>query len=89
MSKINDYTILTTPALDDKLIGTRASGTPENATFNFTPALLLALYEANLNATAMVIANVPVYADNATAVTAGLTIGQLYRTGDALKIVHS
>lgn len=89
MSKINDYTILSTPALDDKLIGTRTAGTPVNATFNFTPALLLALYEANLSAAAMVIANVPVYADNAAAVTAGLAIGKLYRTGDALKIVHS
>lgn len=28
------------------------------------------------------------YADNAAAVTAGLPIGKLYRTGDALKIVH-
>lgn len=28
------------------------------------------------------------YADNATAITAGLTVGALYRTGDILKIVH-
>ena len=28
------------------------------------------------------------YADNAAAVTAGLTIGTHYRTGDLLKIVH-
>ena len=29
------------------------------------------------------------YADNAAAVTAGLTVGSLYRTGDVLKIVHA
>ena len=88
MSKINDYTVVSAPALDDKLIGTRTGGTPENATFNFTPALLLALYQANVSAGAMMIADVPVYADNAAAVAAGLAIGKLYRTGDILKIVH-
>lgn len=89
MSKINDYAVISTPQLNDRLIGTRIAGNPENATYNFTPALLLALYEANLSAPAMVIANVPVYADNAGAVTAGLTNGQIYRTGDVLKVVHS
>ena len=88
MSKINDYTILTTPALDDKLIGTRTAGTPENATFNFTPALLNALFQANFNAGTIVISSVPVYADNAAAIAAGLAMGKLYRTGDVLKIVH-
>lgn len=29
------------------------------------------------------------YADNATALAAGLTIGALYRTGDIVKIVHA
>ena len=28
------------------------------------------------------------YADNATALAAGLTIGAFYRTGDLLKVVH-
>lgn len=28
------------------------------------------------------------YADNATALTAGLVAGQIYRTGDVLKVVH-
>jgi hypothetical protein len=32
--------------------------------------------------------NLPEYADNATAVAAGLSIGRLYRTGDTLKVVH-
>lgn len=30
----------------------------------------------------------PEYVDNAAALAAGLTIGQVYRTGDTLKIVH-
>ena len=30
----------------------------------------------------------PNYADNAAAVAAGLLVGQVYRTGDVLKIVH-
>jgi hypothetical protein len=29
------------------------------------------------------------YADNATAVAAGLVPGEFYRTGDALKVVHT
>lgn len=29
------------------------------------------------------------YADNAAAVTGGLVVGQIYRTGDALKVVHA
>ena len=33
--------------------------------------------------------DVPEYADNAAAVTGGLVTGQIYRTGDALKIVHA
>ena len=34
------------------------------------------------------ISGVPVHADNAAATTAGLTVGEVYRTGDLLKIVH-
>lgn len=30
----------------------------------------------------------PEYADNTAAVAAGLTVGQIYRTGDVVKIVH-
>lgn len=88
MGKINSYPINALPELDDKLVGTRVGGTPPNATYNFTPAELLALFEANFNAPAIVIANVPSYADNAAAVTGGLAVGQLYRTGDLLKVVH-
>lgn len=88
MGKINSYPENSTPQLNDKLVGTRVGNSPPNATYNFTPALLLALFEANFSATAIVIANVPVYADNDAAVTAGLAVGQIYRTGDNLKVVH-
>lgn len=37
----------------------------------------------------LVISNILEYADNAAAVTAGLAVGSVYRTGDLLKIVHA
>jgi hypothetical protein len=86
--KINSYTIIALPKLDDRLVGTSVNGTPPNGTYNFTPAELLALFEANFNAPAIVIANTPEYADNAAALVGGLVAGQIYRTGDLLKIVH-
>lgn len=86
--KINSYTIAALPKLDDRLIGTSVDGVPLNGTYNFTPAELLELYEANFNAPAIVIASTPVYADNAAALLGGLVTGQIYRTGDYLKIVH-
>jgi len=85
--KINSYTIIALPKLDDRLVGTSVDGTPPNGTYNFTPAELLALFEANFNAPAIVIADTQ-YADNATALAGGLVAGQIYRTGDVLKIVH-
>jgi hypothetical protein len=86
--KINSYTVAALPKLDDRLIGTSVDGTPPNGTYNFTPAELLELFQANFNAPAIVIADTPVYADNATAIAGGLVAGQIYRTGDYLKIVH-
>lgn len=86
--KINSYTIAALPKLDDKLVGTSVDGNPPNGTYNFTPAELLELFEANFNAPDIVIDNTPSYADNATALAGGLTAGQIYRTGDILKIVH-
>ncbi len=32
--------------------------------------------------------NLPEYADNAAALAGGLIVGQFYRTGDTLKVVH-
>lgn len=86
--KINSYTVAALPKLDDRLIGTSVDGTPPNGTYNFTPAELLELFQANFNAPDIVIASTPVYADNATAIAGGLVAGQIYRTGDYLKIVH-
>ncbi len=88
MGKINSYPVAALPKLDDRLVGTSVGGSPQNGTYNFTPAELLALFQANFNASNIVIANVPTYADNAAAVLGGLAVGKLYRTGDVLKIVH-
>ena len=88
MGKINGYSVVALPKLDDKLVGTSVDGTPPNSTYNFTPAELLSLFEENFNAATIIISNVPVYTDNAAAVLAGLGSGQLYRTGDYLKVVH-
>ena len=88
MGKINSYPNNAVPQLNDKLVGTRIGNTPANATYNFTLADLLALFEANFNAPAIVIATVPEYADNAAALLGGLIVGQLYRTADYLKVVH-
>ena len=88
MGKINSYPVNALPKLDDKLVGTSVDGNPPNATYNFTLAELLELFQADFNAPAIVIANTPEYADNAVAILNGLYIGQVYRTGDILKVVH-
>ena len=88
MSKINSYSVAALPKLTDKLVGTSIDGVPVDATYNFTLEQLLNLFSANFSGSTIVIGNVPVYADNAAAVTAGLAVGKLYRTGDVLKIVH-
>ncbi len=88
MSKISQYPINALPELNDKLVGTRIGGNPPNGTYNFTLAELLTLISNNLTATSFILSDVPQYADNAAAVNAGLDIGQVYRTGDLLKIVH-
>ena len=88
MGKINSYAIVALPKLNDKLVGTSVGGTPLNKTYNFTLADLLTLFEANFNADTIVVSDIPVHADNAAALLAGLTVGQIYRTGDFLKVVH-
>jgi len=88
MGKINSYPTNALPKLSDKLVGTSVGGVPLNGTYNFTPAELLQLFQANFNAAAIVVANVPVYANNDAALLGGLISGQLYRTDDYLKIVH-
>ena len=88
MGKINGYPVNSLPKLSDKLVGTSVGGVPLNNTYNFTPAELLALFEQNFNSAAIIIASVPVYEGNVDAIDNGLIEGQLYRTGDYLKIVH-
>lgn len=88
MSKISEYPNASAPILGDKLIGTKIGGNPVDSTYNFTIAELLALISSNLTAASFTISGVTEYADNAAAITAGLNVGQVYRTGDLLKIVH-
>jgi hypothetical protein len=88
MAKISKYPVNALPQLNDKLIGTKVGGDPVDGTYNFTLAQLLTLISSNLTATSFKLSNVIEYADNAAATTAGLSVGQVYRTGDLLKIVH-
>ena len=88
MSKISEYPINALPELNDKLVGTRIGGNPPNGTYNFTLAELLTLISNNLTATSFILSDVQEYSDNTAAVNAGLENGQVYRTGDLLKIVH-
>lgn len=87
MTKISQYPDDNQITVDDKLIGTDAENDLE--TKNFTFADVISFLQLNL-----LIMNTPSftgileYADNASAITAGLTEGSVYRTGDVLKIVH-
>lgn len=63
---------------------TGASGTTLNA---LVEMLRVAAGGTTINGT-LTLSGVQEFADNAAAITGGLTVGQVYRTGDALKIVH-
>ena len=78
MGTINSYTTDNNVTYSDKLIGTDAED--QNKTKNFTIGDILALP----------LPNVPVYANNAAALAAGLVAGNVYRiTGtDYLGVVH-
>lgn len=78
MGNINSYSTDNNVTYNDKLIGTDAED--QNKTKNFTVGDILALP----------LPNVPVYADNAAAIAAGLVAGNVYRiTGtDYLGVVH-
>jgi len=79
MGKISQYAVTGVPSLSDKVIGTSVSNDDE--TVNFTLADILSLP----------LPNVPVHANNAAAILAGLEVGQQYRiTGtDQLGVVWS
>jgi hypothetical protein len=51
--------------------------------------LTFAAERVSMNGNVNTISNIVEYADNAAAVSGGLTTGDLYRTGDILKIVHA
>lgn len=78
MSTINSYTTDNSVSYNDKLIGTDAEDS--NKTKNFTIGSILS----------MPLPSVPVYANNAAALSAGLVAGNVYRiTGtDYLGVVH-
>jgi hypothetical protein len=71
MGKISTYSVLSTPAVNDKLIGTDV--TPNNETKNFLISSLLQLLPS-------VVLTLPIYASNAAALAGGLVIGNLYRS---------
>ena len=70
MAIISTYPIDVSVNLTDKLIGTDVEDA--NKTKNYTVESLLELIS-------LVAVTLPVYADNAAAVSAGLTVGKMYR----------
>jgi hypothetical protein len=78
MAKISSYSTDSTVSYTDKLIGTDAQDS--NITKNYTIGSILS----------MPLPSVPVYANNAAALAAGLVAGNVYRiTGtDQLGVVH-
>jgi hypothetical protein len=78
MARISQYPTTGTPTLADKVIGTSVSNQDETVNFTLTDILSLPL------------PSVPVYANNAAALLAGLVAGNVYRiTGtDYLGVVH-
>lgn len=81
MTKISEYPAISNPDLDDLLIGTDSQN--QDLTKNFTLSSIKALV-----LTAPNMLEVPQYDDNADALANGLIVGDVYRTGDDLKIVH-
>ena len=67
MAIISTYPIDASVNLTDKLIGTDLEDSSK--TKNYTVGSILQLLSTNL----------PIYADNASAITGGLTVNQLYR----------
>jgi len=76
MARISTYPLDGTIASTDKLLGTDENNV---TTKNFAIQNITTYINTQ---------TVPVHADNAAAVAAGLSVGARYRTGDFLKIVH-
>jgi hypothetical protein len=81
MTKISQYPTLSNPTDEDILIGTDVNSSDETKNFSIGSIIALALNMPNLT-------NIPSYNDNTSAITGGLVDGDVYRTGDLLKIVH-
>jgi len=75
MGKISTYSVLSTPTLNDKLIGTDV--TPNNETKNFLISSLLQLLPS-------AVLTLPTYASNAAALAGGLVQGQLYASASGV-----
>lgn len=82
MTKISQYPTLSNPTEDDILIGTDVNSSDETKNFSISSIIALALNMPNLT-------DIPSYDDNEDAIDNGLVNGDVYRTGDILKIVHS
>lgn len=82
MTKISEYPITTNPTEEDILIGTDVNNSDITKNFSISSINSLALTMPNL-------IDIPSYEDNADAIDNGLVNGDVYRTGDLLKIVHS
>jgi len=72
MSKISTYATVT-PTVADRVIGTDGVGTPPDATKNFTAGSIAALAQLPF------VMDLPEYADQAAATSAGLAVGALFQ----------
>jgi len=72
MSKISTYATVT-PTVADRVIGTDGVGTPTDATKNFTAGSIAALAQLPF------VMDLPEYADQAAATSAGLAVGALFQ----------
>ena len=87
MTKISQYPDDNEITVEDKLVGTDAENSLETKNFTFADVIIF-LQQNLLIMNAPSFTSILEYADNASAVTAGLAVGKVYRTGDVLKIVH-
>jgi hypothetical protein len=76
MARISSYPTAAAAAINDTLLGTDLSNSLATTNYSITSVL------------ALLTASIAEYADNTAAIAAGLTVGNLYRTVDVLKVVH-
>jgi hypothetical protein len=76
MARISSYPTAAAAAINDTLLGTDLSNSKATTNYSITSVL------------ALLTASIAEYADNTAAIAAGLTVGDLYRTVDVLKVVH-